>query len=251
MKRILTAFCALVAAPAMAADLTLCGEGAYPPFSVIDNDGAMTGFDIDIGDALCAAMGKSCDWAQTEWDAIIPALLEGKCDAIIASMSITPERQQRVDFSRKYYNTPARFVAEAGVDWVDTNEGMAGKRVCVQRGSVHQDYVEGAFPDIDLALYPTQEEANLDLASGRCDAGMADMITLQDGFLNTEDGKGYAFFGGDHSDPKYHGEGIGIAVRKGEGDLRDAFTAAIQIIRDNGVYKSINDKYFDFDVYGG
>ena len=111
---------ALIAATATAAaqaqDLKICVEGAYPPFSFIAADGSIEGFDIDIAEALCEQMGKTCELVQTEWVAIIPALLERRCDAIIASMSMTEERRALIDFSNKYYNTPARFVGPEGMD---------------------------------------------------------------------------------------------------------------------------------------
>lgn len=251
MKRIACAAAvAALALPAAAQDLRICVEGAYPPFSQITNAGDLEGFDIDIANALCGEMGKSCEMVQTEWDAIIPALEGGKCDAIVASMSITPERQQRIDFSSKYYQTPARFAAAEGVDWTDDDAGLAGKTVCVQRGSIHQGYMEAVFPSAVLSLYPTQDETYLDLTSGRCDAIMADSIAIQDGFLATDAGKGYAFFGGNHENPTYHGNGAGIGVRKTDPELRDALSAAIDAIRASGVYESINDKYFPFDIYG-
>jgi lysine-arginine-ornithine-binding protein len=244
------AMLALSAGAAAAEELDICVEGAYPPFSQINNEGGVEGFDIDIANALCDEMGATCELVVTEWDAIIPALEENKCDAIIASMSITEERKQRVDFSAKYQNTPAIFSAADGLDWDDSPEAMAGKRVCVQRGTVHQDYLEGAYPEVELVLYPTQDEVDLDLSSGRCDAAMADSVAVQYGFLETEAGEGFAFFGGEHNDPQFHGEGAGVAVRKTDTELRDRFTAAIAAIRANGVYGEINDRYFAFDVYG-
>jgi polar amino acid transport system substrate-binding protein/arginine/ornithine transport system substrate-binding protein len=127
---------------------------------------------------------------------------------------------------------------------------MAGKYVCVQRGTIHQDYIEEKFPSARLVLYPTQDEVYLDLTAGRCDAIMADSIAIQDGFLATPEGEDYAFFGEAHQDPAIHGEGAGVAVRKGEEALRDRFTAAIAAIRENGTYAEINDRYFPFDIYG-
>ncbi|MGF1657895.1 MAG: lysine/arginine/ornithine ABC transporter substrate-binding protein [Rubrimonas sp.] len=245
------ALAALTAASAAAADLRICVEGAYPPFSQTSDSGDVVGFDIDIANALCAEMGKTCEMVATEWDAIIPALEEGKCDAIVASMSITEERKQRIDFTAKYYQTPARFAAAEGAGLEDTPSGLAGKRVCVQRGTIHHDYMEGAFPKADLVLYPTQDEVFLDLGSGRCDAILADSMAIQDGFLATSAGAGFAFFGADHTDPKYFGNGAGIGVRKADTELRDALSAAIAAIRANGVYKEINDRYFAFDIYGG
>jgi lysine-arginine-ornithine-binding protein len=252
MKRLVAAAAfAAFATSAVAADLNICVEGAYPPFSEINAAGEVVGFDIDIANALCAEMGNKCTMVQSEWDGIIPALLEGKCDAIIASMSITEERKQRVDFSVKYYNTPWRFAAKKGAGLADTPEGMKGKVVGLQRGTIGQDYMEGEMPDVELKLYGTQDEVYLDAVAGRVDAIFADSTAISDGFLKTDAGKDYEFFGRDYNEVKYFGEGAGIAVRKGEEGLRDGFSAAITKIRDNGVYKEINDKYFDVDLYGG
>ncbi len=240
--------CVAAASPALA--LNICVEGAYPPFSETAADGSVVGFDIDIAHALCDEMAQECEMVKVDWDGIIPALLERKCDAIVASMSITPERSQVIDFTDKYYNTPARLIAPEGTDLVDSPEGMAGKRIGVQRGSVHHGYVEANYPDAELVLYGTQDEANLDLLAGRVDAVMADSVVLDLGFLQTPDGAGFAFFGEPHLDPQYHGVGVGIGVRKGEDDLRKALNGAIAAIRDSGQYDEIASKYFEFDIYG-
>ncbi len=247
---IAVAAAASFASAAAAQDLEICVEGAYPPFSQMNDSGEIEGFDIDIAQALCDEMGASCELVVTEWDAIIPSLEEDKCDAIIASMSITEERMQRIDFSGKYQQTPFFFVAEEGADLEATNEGLAGLTVCVQRGTIHQDLIEAKFPDADLALYPTQDEVYLDMTAGRCDAMMADSVAVQYGFLDTPEGEGFAFFGPDQTDPAIHGQGAGVAVRKGETTLADRFSDAIRSIRENGVYADINDRYFGFDVYG-
>ncbi|MEM9764823.1 MAG: lysine/arginine/ornithine ABC transporter substrate-binding protein [Pseudomonadota bacterium] len=250
LPRALAAAVCLTASTAMAADLKICVEGAYPPFSETTTDGDVIGFDIDIANALCGEMGKSCDMVQTEWDGIIPALIEGKCDAIIASMSITEDRKKVIDFSEKYYQTPAKFIAAKGSGLTDTPESLAGKVVGVQRGTIHQQFMEGEFPDVELRLYGTQDEVYLDLQSGRIDAIMADSIVMSEGFLKTDAGTDFEFFGQDYSIPKYHGEGAGIGVRQGEEELRDGFSDAIQAIRTSGQYQEIEAKYFDFSIYG-
>ena len=252
MKRLIAAAAfAAFATSAVAADLNICVEGAYPPFSEMNADGKVIGFDIDIANALCNEIGKSCEMVQSEWDGIIPALLERKCDAIIASMSITEERQQVIDFSGKYYNSPGRFVGKEGAGLTDTADGMAGKVVGLQRGTTYNDFMDGEMPGVELKLYGTQDEVYLDLTAGRIDAAFADSIAISDGFLGTDAGKGYALFGRDYTEAKYFGVGAGIGVRKGEEALRDSFTAAIKAIRDSGEYKTINDAYFPVDIYGG
>ena len=240
-----------LAATAHAGDKLRIGvEGAYPPFSWKEADGTLKGFDIDIARALCKQMGRDCELVEQDWDGMIPALLAKKFDAIIASMSITEERKKRVDFTKKYYNTPARFVAHKDAGFEPTPEGMKGKAIGVQRGTIHQCYLDKFFKDSDIKLYGTQEEVFLDLGSGRLDAQMSDAPQALEGFLSKPEGKDYAFLGGVQFDLPCHGEGAGIALRKGSDDLRKAFDQAVQALRKDGTYKKINDKYFDFDVYG-
>ncbi|TPE53529.1 transporter substrate-binding domain-containing protein [Amaricoccus solimangrovi] len=252
MNRILRLAAAglLIGAASPALALNICVEGAYPPFSEMAADGSVVGFDVDIANALCGQIGETCQMVKVDWDGIIPALLEKKCDAIVASMSITEERRQVIDFTKKYYQTPARFVAPKDSDLTFTPEGLAGKVVGVQRGTIHQAFMEGEFPETQLQLYGSQDEMTLDLTSGRIDAAMADSVALDLGFLKTPAGADYAFFGDSYSIPKYHGEGAGIGVRKEDTELRDKLSAAIDAIRADGEYEAIEKKYFDFDVYG-
>jgi len=225
-------------------------EGAYPPFNSIDPSGELVGFDIDIAKALCGAADLECEFVVQDWDGIIPGLIAKKYDAIVASMSITDKRREVVDFTDKYYNTPAKFIAAKGADFDISPEGLAGKAVGVQRATIHEDFLRGEFPEVDVRAYATQDEANADLVSGRLDLVMADSVALLEGFLNTEEGQDFEFVGPDYSDPKYHGEGAGIAIRKGEDDLRATFNEAIDKIRADGTYEAIAEKYFEFDVYG-
>ncbi len=121
----------------------------------------------------------------------------------------------------------------------------------VQRATVSANFINDNFTDIlTIRSYQTQEEANMDIASGRLDLLFADAVVLQNGFLETDQGKDYEFVGPSYTDEEWFGEGIGIAVRKGEDELRETFNAAIQQIREDGTYQEINDQYFDFDVYG-
>ncbi|MFO8110871.1 MAG: ABC transporter substrate-binding protein [Desulfosalsimonadaceae bacterium] len=226
-------------------------EGAYPPFNYIDKDGNLQGFDIEIAEALCEAADMECTFVTQSWDGMIPALLARKYDAIIASMSITEERKERVDFTKKYYQTPARFVKHKDEDIEITEKDLRGKTVGVQRATVSANFINDNFSDIlTIRSYDTQEEANMDIVSDRLDLLFADAVVLQNGFLETEPGADYEFVGPSYTDEEWFGEGIGIALRKGEDELREKFNKAIIQIRRDGTYKEINDKYFDFDVYG-
>lgn len=225
-------------------------EGAYPPFSEIDTNGKLKGFDIDIANALCTQMKADCTLVQLSFDGMIPALQAKKIDAVIASMSITDERRKAVDFSEKYYKTPARFVVKNGVKIDLTPEGLKGKRIGVQRSTTHDRFVADNFKSATIVRYTKQDEVFLDLAAGRVDAALLDMIAADTGFLKKPAGKGFGFIGPVYEDPKYFGVGAGIAVRKADTALRDEFSSAITAIRASGVYKKIQDQYFDFDVYG-
>ena len=248
---------ALVGTNAQAQDVVRIGtEGAYPPFNSIDENGNLVGFDIDIANALCDAAGYTCEFVVQDWDGIIPGLLAKKYDAIIASMSITAERAEQVDFTNKYYNTPAKFIKPKGMDLdipedvAAANAALAGMKVGVQRATIHENFIRDNFPDVEVVVYATQDEANLDLANGRVDLVMADSVALDEGFLQTDNGADFEFVGPDYNDPRWHGEGAGIAVRKGEPELLAGLNAALAQILADGTYKAINDKYFDFDVYG-
>ncbi len=226
-------------------------EGAYPPFSAVTTTGELIGFDIDIARALCDEIGAECTLVQQDWDGIIPGLLARKYDAIIASMSITEERKKKVAFSNKYYNTPGRFARKKGSGIEISAEGLAGKTVGVQRATTHDNFITAEFGDnVDIRRYGTQDEVYLDANAGRLDLLLADSVAMAEGFLNTEDGVDWEFVGPGYSDPEYFGEGAGVAIRKKDEDLVGLFNNAIDAIRANGTYKSIQDKYFDFDVYG-
>ncbi|MGD9018461.1 MAG: ABC transporter substrate-binding protein [Desulfobacterales bacterium] len=226
-------------------------EGAYPPFSYVTPDGELAGFDIDIAKALVAAMDAEIQLVPQDWDGIIPALMARKYDAIIASMSITEERKKKVAFSNKYYNTPAKFVCKKGEMTEFSPDSLKGKKVGVQRATIHDRYLTDNYgKDVEIKRYATQDEAYLDLVAGRVDLLLADSVAISDGFLNKPEGQDYEFVGPDLNDPKWFGEGTGIAIRKEDKDLVEKFNQAIEKIRADGTYKKIQDKYFDFDVYG-
>jgi len=241
----------LVGNSALAADLRVGVEGAYPPFSWKEADGTLKGFDIEIAEAVCNELGRKCVLVEQDWDGMIPALLARKFDTIIASMSITDERKKRVDFTNKYYNTPAKFVARKGAGLKISKAGLQGKRIGLQRGTTHQCFMEKMYPEAELVLYGTQEEVFQDLAIGRIDAQFSDSIAADDGFLKTDAGKDFEFTGGDQHDEECHGPGAGMAVRKSDTALRDDLNRAIKAIRANGTYQKINAKYFDYDIFGG
>jgi len=227
-------------------------EAAYPPFASKAPDGSIVGFDYDIGNALCEQMKVKCTWVEQEFDGLIPALKVRKIDAILSSMSITEDRKKSVDFTKRYYLTPARLVMKDGTAVSDSLAELKGKKIGVQRGSIHDRFAKEVLAPQGATIVPygTQNEIYLDITAGRLDGTVADATLLEDGFLKTDSGKGYAFVGPAFTDAKYFGDGIGIAVRKGDEDNLDRINKAIDGIRASGKYKEIQDKYFNFDIYG-
>ena len=225
-------------------------EGAYPPFSWKEADGTLKGFDIDFAHEVCKRLDRECVLVEQEWDGMIPALLARKFDTIIASMSITEERKKKVDFTVKYYNTPAKLVAKKNPGFEGTAAGLDGKRLGVQRATTHQCSAEKLYPGAELVLYATQDEVWQDLGSGRLDAQLSDSLQAYEGFLVLDVGQDFDFLGDALDDVECQGVGAGFAIRKEDSALRDALSKAIQDIRADGTYKAINDKYFAVDIYG-
>ncbi|NVK17326.1 MAG: ABC transporter substrate-binding protein [Methylocystaceae bacterium] len=247
MKKIAIALAGVLAlgvATAQAADKVRIGtEGAYPPFNNIDKDGKATGFDIDIANALCAEMKVECEIvAPLEWDSIIIGLNKKKYDAIVASMSITEERKKAVNFTDPYYSNNLTMVAKKG-SGIDPTK-LAGKSVGAQRATIAANYVTDNMKDVDVKLYDTQENAYLDLASGRVDVLVSDKLPAYD-WLRSDAGKDFEFVG----DAIDVNDKIGIAIRKSDEDLRAKFNEALKAIVANGTYEKINAKYFPFSIY--
>ncbi|WP_339100707.1 ABC transporter substrate-binding protein [Pseudomonas atacamensis] len=232
-------------AGAMAETLKMGIEAAYPPFNNKDASGQVVGFDKEIGDALCAKMKAECSVVTSDWDGIIPALNAKKFDFLISSLSITEERKAAVDFTDPYYSNKLQFIALKSVDFKTDKDSLKGKTIGTQRATLAGTWLQDTYgDDIKVNLYDTQENAYLDLTSGRVDAILADKYANYD-WLKTKAGQDYEFKG----DPVVESDKIGIAVRKGDNELRNKLNAALKEIVADGTYKKINDKYFPFSIY--
>lgn len=232
----------LVATALAQEKITIATEGAYPPFNNKDAAGNLIGFDVDIAKALCAEMKVECEIVAQDWDGIIPGLVANKYDAIVASMSITDERKQTVDFTDRYYSNYLRMVAKTG-SGIGGIDDLAGKNVGAQRATVAAAWAEDNLGrTASVKLYDTQTAAYADLEAGRLDVLVSDVYPAFDWLQ----GKSGFEFVGDRIDID---DVIGIAVRKGEDDLREKLNKAIAAIRENGTYAEINKKYFPFDIY--
>jgi lysine-arginine-ornithine-binding protein len=225
-------------------------EGSYPPFNFVDKAGNLQGFDIDIAKALCARMAAECAFVTQDYEGMVPALAAGRYDAIVASLWITDERKQKVDFTKSYYQPPARFAMRksAAPDDDVSPAALKGKTLGAQSSSVHANYLQDVYKDSVIRLYGTQEEANAALAAGKLDAVLADATSVWRWMSQSPEGRCCAFVGPPVKDPKWFGEGVAIGVRKGDTALKERFDKAIDAIVADGTYKAINAKYFPFPL---
>lgn len=218
-------------------------EGAYPPFNNLNAKKELEGFEIDYGNMLCEKMKVKCTWVVQDWDGIIPALLAGKYDIILAGMNATDERKKRVDFTAVYTKTPVWAIAAKSVTSADiTASALKGKTVGTQGSTIHANFLEKHYKDSTIRLYPTQEEANLDLMNGRLDYVIADSLSLNDFLLGK--GKDCCKYVADiPRDPVIHGPGVAGAVRKEDTALRDLFSKAIEDSIKDGSLKKVGEKW--------
>lgn len=225
-------------------------EGNYPPFSMIAPNGDLSGFDIDIANALCAQLKAQCTLVKQEWDGMIPALNVRKFDAIVASMTISDERKKVVDFTDPYYDVPSRWVSKSGAFKDATTASFKGKKIAVLRNSPRAKYVADNFKDSEVLLVGKETDVYLELQAGRADIGFGSSVVSGEAFLKRPEGKTYAQVGAMVEVGGGAG-GVGIAIRKGDTVLRDRLNAGLREVIANGTYKKMAAKYFDFDVSPG
>lgn len=244
----------VLAVPASAAQDTLrFGVAAepYPPFTVKTPSGQWTGFEADLIHALCDQMKAKCEIKEVAWDGIIPALLSDKIDVIFNSMSITPEREKVISFSRPYYETPGAFVAPKNVKLTFTPEGLKGKVIGVQGSTANAEFIKSAYgKTATVRIYNTQDDCNADLVAGRIDTMFLDQLGVLD-FLKTADGQALELKGPGSvkMDPAVFGSGVGAGMRKDDAALKQRVDAALTQLHDTGKYAQISKKYFPIDLW--
>ncbi len=248
MKLYACAAMALVLTGALSAKaetIRMGAEGAYPPFNYVAEDGQLKGFDIDLGNAICAELKAECEWSVNEWSGIIPALQASKFDIIASSMAITDARMEKVSFSDPYYFNAMRFVALKELGLADVKPAAAKDLVIgTQSGSIAVDMLKQFFPNNEVKLYPTLGEAFLDMKSSRLDLLVESKIASADWLAQDED---CCVFVGEEflQDGTL---GAGLAFRKDDDALRERVNAALAELVSNGTYDTIRKKYFDFDI---
>ena len=227
-------------------------DPSYAPFESKARNGDLVGFDIDLGNAICAKVNAKCVWVENDFDGMIPALKARKIDAVLSSLAVTEKRQQQIDFTDKVFFTPTRMVAKTGSKLLPTAESLKGKSIGVEQGTVQETYAKTYFEPSGTTVvsYQNQDQVYADLKSGRLDASLQDAVQATLGFLKTPNGQGFELMGPELKDAKILGAVAAIGLRKGDTDLKNALNKGLAEILKDGTYQTIAKKYFDFDIYG-
>lgn len=225
-------------------------DATYAPFESINEKGEIVGFEVDYAKALCAKMKVTCTFQNQDWDGVIPSLLAGKFDVIFSSMNETPARAQKVAFSDVYYATAPVIMGPVANKSDDVSPAaLKGKAVGSQSSTTFSNYIQKIYPDATYKGYPGADEPNLDLANGRLDYVVTDILVAQT-FIE-KSGKGCCRIIAEiKRTPDIFGPGVGAAFRPDDTDLRDMFNKAIKEADDDGTYKKIETAYFKIDIRG-
>ena len=218
----------------------------YVPMEYRTAEGDLTGFDIDLGNAMCGEIGVTCEWVEQEWDGIIPGLLSRNYDAVMSSMTINDERRQQVLFSEPYITMPSAWFAASDLGITEANEEtLEGLTIGVQRGTLQDNYVTDKYSSIaDISRYSTADDMVLDLDAQRLDIVFLDFPIGQSTLVENEDAD-YTIVGEKISEPKeYFGDGFGIAFRQRDEALAEKFNEALATLQEDGTYDEIHARYF-------
>lgn len=220
-------------------------EDDYPPFNFLLADGQVAGFNIDLARAICAELEVACTIQRRSWELLIPALEDNSGDAIIASLAINDKTRRQVDFTTPYLLTPGRFAMRSDTTLKSALPAALGDRtVAVVGGSRHEAFIKAFYPKAKLVAFETPGLARNALRTGRVQALFGDAVTLSF-WLNGAEADGCcAFKDGPFTDPRYFGDGVGVAVKKGNSQLRRALDYALNRLARRGVFSEIYLKYF-------
>jgi polar amino acid transport system substrate-binding protein len=225
-------------------------EEDYPPFNFKGPNGQPAGFNVDLARAICAELNLVCTIQVRRFNTLLDALNENRGDAVIASLAVTPQNRARADFTDRYYRTPARFIArkEVLLDQI-TPEAIAGRRVAVAAGTAHEAYLRDFFPETVIRAYPNVETALAALKRAEVEMMFGDGVALAYWLNGTGSADCCVFRGGPFTESRYFGEGVGIAVKRGNENLRRALDYALFRVWEKGTYTDLYLRYFPISFY--
>lgn len=225
-------------------------DSDYPPFNYLDEEGELTGFNVDLMRALCDELAVECDISTARWQSLLPLLNKGEADAVAASIRTTEKTLEQADFTNSYYYTPARFAAprHSPHDAI-TPEALKGVRVAVVAGTAHEAYLRDFFPDSEIVTYEEPAVAKTALREGEVALLFGDGISLMFWLNGTASNGCCAFRGGPFAESRYFGSGIGIAVRKDDRRMRDVLNYGLYLVRESGRLEELFLRYFPLSFF--
>lgn len=248
---------AVAGGPAVAQEILRAGtECTYFPFNFKDADGTLKGYDVDVGNEIGKRLNMKVEWVCQKWDGMLPALLANKYDLILASLSITEERRQKIDFSVGYRLSIGQFVGPKAKslklfkeDKTPDTAAFKGIKVGIQRGTTYDNWITAKVPDATVVKYDTVEQTYLELKSGRVDVIMTNPMKTYLEFLSKPDGAGFEVIGPQIDEEKYFGTGAGVGLRKGEEALLKRIDAALIDMKKDGTLDKFSKVYFPFAIH--
>lgn len=225
-------------------------ETNYPPFNYRDQDGTLTGFNVDLARAICEELSVSCEINPVNWSRLLPSLKVDEADAVIASLAVTPGALELADFTDSYYATPAKFIIRNDSDIESVKpEDLDGLTIGVVKETAHEAYLMDFFPDSEIVAFEEIEGARVALRESKVDLIFADAISSMFWINGSDSARCCQFVGRGFMEAKYFGEGVGIAVAKGNIRLKDVLNYALTRVRASGRMEEILLRYFPLAIY--
>lgn len=246
---------ALNAATSQAETLRVGMECTYAPFNYRTPGGEMAGYDVDVAKGVAELIKADLQYVCQQWDGMIPALLANKFDIIVASMSITDERLQKMDFSIPYRVSIGRFLGPKGKNLKLFDEAgkpnpaaFKGLTIGVERASTYAKWIEAKLPGATIQLYDGAQAMLLDLRNGRVDIAITNPMKAYLDFLSTDQGAKFEFVSPAIDEREFFGIGVGIGIRKGQDELKNRIDGALKTLIENGSLEKYSRKYFPFSI---
>lgn len=225
-------------------------DNDYPPFNYLDDSGNLVGFNVELARAICAELNVSCSVQALSWERMITAIDQNVADAIIASLAITKKNRRRVAFSRQYYRTPARFVTRKNSDFKRMiPEALHKKRVGVAKGTSHEAYLRAFFSASEITSFDTADNARKALMENKIDAVFGDGVSLMFWLNGAASADCCRYSGGSYTESKFFGEGVGIAVKRDNKELREILNYGLDLVQKSGKYQQLFKRFFPLSFY--
>lgn len=229
--------------------LRVASEGARPPFNYLDANNQLAGFEIELTREICRRIEADCVFVTQEWESLISGLESKQYDLVASAMEINDDRLRKIVFSKPYAHTPSALIAQRQSALASAEpKALRGQRIGVVADSAQQAYAEDKLEGSEVQRYATLEAAMLDLAEGRVDIVAEDKLAAVDFLRERKEGRCCRIVADLPQDAAYFGGGFGFGLRKGDIALKSAIDAALDAIVNDGTYRTIRSKYFDFDI---